>query len=161
MIKTMQCPGCGEVIRFDDTRPSNFCMTCGQRLYRDIKQDNNPGQGPVPNPVERSFANPANFRPASQGNLIISYVSEHPRVNMTVTFVNTRSRDFFTNNQNRAYNLYPGIHLIDFKIGKRTYRREVSIYPNSRPVMVQASWRRGVARISIMDLTPGMPMTGF
>lgn len=158
MIKSLQCPNCGKDIRSDDV----FCMSCGKRIYEDTEKVNNVLVArPVSEPVSQPFAN-APYNPALQqnvsGNLIISYQSEHPRVNMYVTFISTKYRDYYTNGQTRGYNLFPGIHAIVFKIGKRAYRRDVTVYSESQPVIVYASWRRGVARISIVNPQNGYPM---
>ena len=162
----MQCPGCGKETKYDDTWSSFFCMSCGQKLQRPAVQTNNsvqttPRPAPVTQPAPRAFANPVAFQPAAQGDLIVSYASEHPRVNMVVIFLITKFKDRFTNGDTRAYNLGPGMHVINFQIGKRVYRREITIYPGNKPVMVQASWRRGVARISIINPQPGNPMMGY
>lgn len=162
MIKTVQCPGCGESATFDESNPARFCMSCGHRLFEDTAQISSQMQSyPAPGQVSTPAFQPAPIMAFPQGtNLIVSYSSEHPRVNMVITFISTRFRERYVNGTTKAYCLVPGMHAINFTIGKRTYRRDIYISPDGRPVTVQASWHRGVARIAIMNPTAGnIPMT--
>lgn len=161
MNNLMRCPYCGREIRSDDV----FCTSCGERIFRNTAQANNalatrPVSEPISKPFSDAFYNPVALQQNMAGNLIITYESEHPRVNMYVTFISTKYREYYTNGQTRAYNLVPGIHAIIFKIGKRAYRRDVTIYSENMPVTIYASWHRGVARISIVNPQTGYPMMG-
>ena len=157
MIKRVRCPGCGEIASFDESDPSRFCMMCGHKLFENVPQKSI--QTPTP-PASRPVSKPS-FQPApvqsypKGSNLIVTYSSEHPRVNMIITFISTRYRENFYNGTTKAYNLDPGTHSINFTIGKRTYRRDIYISPNGIPVTVHASWRRGVARIEIINPPAG------
>ena len=91
-------------------------------------------------------------------NLIISYTSEHPRVFLVSTILATGQSFQYSHGQSMTFTLTPGIHAIDMKIGKRTYRRDVLIGAGSEPVRILASWSRGTARITIMGpQQPGSP----
>ena len=114
-----------------------------------------PVNSQAPAPMVAPIFNPPPVQAAPGANLIISYYSEHPRVFLISTILATGASYQYSHGQSMAFNLMPGLHPIDFKIGKRTYRREILINPNQEPVRVVASWSRGTARISIMN--PAMP----
>ena len=175
----VKCPYCNQITGYDDSRPFAFCMLCGKKISLAPQPANNqvsapvnnPASVPVNNPVnvpvmasvnpaQVSYSAPVNAPAAVQNyaggpNLIITYYSEHPRVFLITTILATGACHQYSNGQSMAFNLVPGIHAINFKIGKRTYRRDILINPNQEPVRVVASWGRGTARISIVN--PAMP----
>ncbi len=174
----VKCPYCNQITGYDNSRPFAFCMLCGKQISitppaannqvapaNSQTPVNNPGVSPVnyqvpvnspaPAPMVAPVFNPPPVQAAPGANLIISYYSEHPRVFLISTILATGASYQYSNGQSMAFNLMPGLHPIDFKIGKRTYRREILINPNQEPVRVVASWGRGTARISILN--PSQP----
>lgn len=144
----VKCPYCGKTTGYDDSKPFGFCMMCGGKIVLSVKQNVNvpPVASVAYNaPMSSIYGNP---------NLVISYTSEHPGVYMITTLLSTGASYQYTHGQSMGFTLTPGIHSIDFKIGKRTYRRDVVIYQNTDPVRVLCSWARGTARITIMQ-APG------
>lgn len=169
MLFNVKCPSCGSVILFDDSRVFMFCRVCGQKLYKDpsMTAENQPAQpqvqyaqqpqAPVQMPVVMQPHVPVQNVPGSP-NLIISFTSEHPRVFLITTILATGQSFQYSHGQSMTFTLTPGIHAIDLKIGKRTYRRDVLINAVGDPVRILASWSRGTARISIMGpQQPGSP----
>lgn len=168
----VKCPYCNQITGYDDSRPFAFCMLCGKKISLAPAPANNQVSAPVNNqvsapvsnpvvaPVNNPVSAPAGYTAPVQTypggpNLIITYYSEHPRVFLITTILATGACHQYSNGQSMAFNLVPGIHAINFKIGKRTYRRDILINPNQEPVRVVASWGRGTARISIVN--PAMP----
>lgn len=153
----VKCPYCNQITGYDNSRPFAFCMLCGKQISITPPAANNQ-VAPVntaPAPMVNPVFNPPPVQAAPGANLIISYYSEHPRVFLISTILATGASYQYSNGQSMAFNLVPGLHPIDFKIGKRTYRREILINPNQEPVRVVASWGRGTARISILN--PSQP----
>lgn len=159
----VKCPYCNQITGYDNSRPFAFCMLCGKQISiapvpanSQVALVNNQAPAPAVAPVNNPVYNPAPVQTVPGGaNLIISYYSEHPRVFLISTILATGASYQYSNGQSMAFNLMPGIHPIDFKIGKRTYRREILISPNQEPVRVVASWGRGTARINIIN--PSQP----
>ena len=152
----VKCPYCNGVTGFDDSRPFAFCNQCGKQISLGTSQPNN-YQAPAP----AGYTAPVQTMPAQPNyggaNLVISYTSEHPRVYLIVSILATGASYQFVSGGSIALNLAPGIHPIDFKIGKRTYRRDILITPGGEPVRAMASWSRGTARIAIIN--PSQPGT--
>ena len=160
----VKCPYCNQITGYDNSRPFAFCMLCGKQISiapapanSQVAPVNNQAPAPVTAPVYNPVYNPAPVQNVPGANLIISYYSEHPRVFLISTILATGASYQYSNGQSMAFNLMPGIHPIDFKIGKRTYRREILISPNQEPVRVVASWGRGTARINFIN--PSQPGT--
>lgn len=154
----VKCPYCNQITGYDNSRPFAFCMLCGKQISIAPAPANSqvaPVNSPAPAPMVAPVFNPPPVQAAPGANLIISYYSEHPRVFLISTILATGASYQYSNGQSMAFNLMPGLHPIDFKIGKRTYRREILINPNQEPVRVVASWGRGTARISILN--PSQP----
>lgn len=155
----VKCPYCNQITGYDDSRPFAFCMLCGKQISLAPAPASAPVTAPVSAPINAPAYVPVNPAPAQNNaggpNLIITYYSEHPRVFLITTILATRACHQYSNGQSMAFNLVPGIHAINFKIGKRTYRRDIFISPNQEPVRVVASWGRGTARINIIN--PAMP----
>ena len=166
----VKCPYCNQITGYDNSRPFAFCMLCGKQISLGTAPANvpanvpanNPSMAPVSypapanSPVIAPVNNPAPVQNYAGGpNLIITYYSEHPRVFLISTILATGASYQYSNGQSMAFNLVPGIHAINFKIGKRTYRRDILINPNQEPVRIAASWSRGTARITIIN--PSQP----
>ena len=153
----VKCPYCNQITGYDNSRPFAFCMLCGKQISITPPAANNQVTpvNTAPAPMVAPVFNPPPVQAAPGANLIISYYSEHPRVFLISTILATGASYQYSNGQSMAFNLMPGLHPIDFKIGKRTYRREILINPNQEPVRVVASWGRGTARISILN--PSQP----
>ena len=146
----VKCPYCNQITGYDNSQPSAFCMMCGKQISLGAPAVNN-----VQPTVPVTYQMPVQTLSGS-GNLIISFSSEHPRVFLISTILATGESYQYSNGQSMIFNLVPGIHSIDFKIGKRTYRRDLIIPPNGEHVRVHASWARGTARITILNPTqPG------
>lgn len=161
MLINVKCPSCGSVILFDDSRAFMFCRVCGQKLLKDPSMTAAVQQPQVQyaqiTPVIMPAQVPVHGVPGGP-NLIISFTSEHPRVFLVSTILATGQSFQYAHGQSMTFTLTPGIHAIDMKIGKRTYRRDVFISAGGDPVRILASWSRGTARISIMGpQQPGSP----
>lgn len=154
----VRCPYCNGITGFDNSRPFAFCNHCGKQISLGTNQPNN-YQAPAPAPISPMApvqSMPPQVYSGCGANLVISYTSEHPRVYLIATILATGASYQFVSGGSMAFNLNPGIHPIDFKIGKRTYRRDILITPNGEPVRAMASWSRGTARITIINPTqPG------
>ena len=155
----VKCPYCNQVTGYDDSRPFAFCMLCGKQIsLAPAAPAVNPT--PVSAPAPAGYMAPAPVTAPAQNyaggaNLIVTFYSEHPRVFLITTILATGASYQYANGQSMAFNLVPGIHAINFKIGKRTYRRDIIINPGQEPVRVVASWGGGTARINIVN--PAMP----
>ncbi|MCR4729665.1 MAG: hypothetical protein K5881_01920 [Saccharofermentans sp.] len=159
----VKCPYCNQITGYDNSRPFAYCMLCGKQISLAPQPANDPVSAPVNVPVNQApvtYSAPVSTQVPVQNyaggpNLIITYYSEHPRVFLITTILATGACHQYSNGQSMAFNLVPGIHAINFKIGKRTYRRDILINPNQEPVRVVASWGRGTARINIIN--PSQP----
>ena len=125
------CPFCLKTTTYNDTKLYGFCMRCGQKI---------------------SFSS----KPAA--NLIISFINTFPEkeICFLVTILSTGKTYSCGSGQSLEFYLAPGIQAIDIRIGYRTYRRNVFIDTNNRPIQMLASWglnRRGygIAQITIND----------
>ena len=151
----VRCPYCNGITGFDNSRPFAFCNHCGKQISLGTNPPNNyqaPAPAPISNMAPVQSVPPQVF---SGANLVISYTSEHPHVYLIATILATGASYQFVSGGSMAFNLNPGIHPIDFKIGKRTYRRDILISPGGEPVRAMASWSRGTARITIIN--PAQP----
>ena len=145
----VKCPFCHGVTGYDCTQPYAFCMQCGKKI---VMQSVPVSAAPATQAVNYSMpAQSVNGTP----NLVISFTSEHPRVFLISTLLENGVNYQYAHGQSMGFNLMPGVHPIDLKIGKRTYRRDIVIYPNCDPVRVFCSWARGTARITIIN--PAQP----
>ena len=156
----VKCPYCNQITGYDDSRPFAFCMLCGKQISLAPTPSSNPVSAPVNNPAPVSYSQPVSAPALSQNyaggpNLIITFYSEHPRVFLITTILATGASYQYANGQSMAFNLVPGIHAVNFKIGKRTYRRDILINPGQEPVRAVASWGGGTARINIIN--PSQP----
>ena len=140
----VKCPYCNQITGYDDSRPFAFCMLCGKQISLAPMPSSNTVSAPAPS---------QNY--AGGPNLIITFYSEHPRVFLITTILATGASYQYANGQSMAFNLVPGIHAVNFKIGKRTYRRDILINPGQEPVRAVASWGGGTARINIIN--PSQP----
>ena len=152
----VKCPYCSGITGFDDSRPFAFCNHCGKQISLGTNQ---PAGYQAPAPAPAGYMAPVQSVPVqnfSGANLVISYTSEHPRVYLIATILVTGASYQFVSGGSMAFNLNPGIHPVDFKIGKRTYRRDILVPASGEPVRAMASWSRGTARITIINPTqPG------
>lgn len=152
----VKCPYCNGITSYEDSSPFSFCNNCGMKISLGTNQPNN-YQAPAPAPA--GYMAPVQSAPVQNyggANLVVSYSSEHPRVYLILTILATGASYQFVSGGSMAFSLSPGIHPIDFKIGKRTYRRDILINPSGEPVRAMASWSRGTARITIINPTlPG------
>ena len=140
----VKCPFCHGVTGYDCKKPFAFCMQCGKKI---ILKSIPVGTAPVTTVNYPTPAQSFNGTP----NLVISFESENLNVFLISTLLENGVNYQYSHGQSMGFNLMPGVHPIDLKIGKRTYRRDIVIYPNTDPVRVFCSWARGTARIIIAN----------
>ena len=143
MIYKMICPQCSAPLEMEDTKEFMFCRFCGTKIANlaqrvEINQQVNVS-GTVVHVTDRT----------NEPNLIISYSSANPAVQMQVTIQCIGiKKALLMNGQNMSFRLPDGINIIAVKIGKINYKREVVINSAKGPVRFYASWA-GHAHINI------------
>ncbi len=137
MLYKMVCPQCNAPMDMDDTKEFMFCPYCGTKVANlaqkvEINQQVNVS-GTVMHKTDHS----------NEPNLMISYSSSSPEVQMLVTIPSVRvKKALAVSGQNMSFRLPEGVNTIALKIGKINYKREVNINSSKGPVRVYASWSK-------------------
>lgn len=139
MIVKFFCTKCGTQIESDDSRDFVFCTRCGSR--ETVKRP--AAAQPAAQPAAQAAA-----RPAGQPNLIVSYSSINPGVNMILDVMSINMRYFFQSGMSMPFTLPAGQHILILQIGRKRYKRSVYLTANGLPVTVNSAWD-GRARINI------------
>ncbi len=143
MIYKMVCPQCNAPLEMDDTKDFMFCRFCGTKVANlsqkvEINQQVNVS-GTVMHVNDRT----------NEPNLLISYSSSNPGVQMMVTIPSIGiKKALLMNGQEMSFRLPNGVNTIAVKIGKINYKRNVLINSAKGPVRFYASWA-GRAHINI------------
>lgn len=159
MSQLVKCLKCDENIELISEKPAAFCPFCGVKLneavYNDTKTvgvDNTN----APNTVNsqdliESNTQQRNLQPQApqpKPNLYISYTTANYNVTMSVRILNAGYDNLYYNNQAFSYCLNPGVYFLQFRIGNRTYNRNINIMPSGFPIQIYCSWN-GRANIII------------
>ena len=120
MISYINCKRCGASITYDDTQAFMFCGSCGTRFENTL-----PRKPQVQNtPVVNSYQPQQNkMRP----NLIVTYNTTNPRLQMFLRNATTEEKHFFTSGQTMSFTLIPGTYTLFLKLGNKFYRRDVAV----------------------------------
>ncbi|MBQ6016495.1 MAG: hypothetical protein IJL19_01280 [Clostridiales bacterium] len=120
MISYINCKRCGASITYDDTQAFMFCGSCGTRfentLPRNTQKQFQPAVG--------SYT-PQQKQPNS--NLIVTYNTTNPRLQMFFRNATTEEKLFFDPGQTRSFSLTPGTYTLFLRLGGKFYRKDVAV----------------------------------
>ena len=160
MSQILKCTNCNKDIELISEKPAAFCPFCGTKLDGAI--DNAAGGSKANEPLDNT-ANTVNCQdqttintrqnlqpqaPQQKPNLYISYTTANYNVTMSVRILNAGYDNLYYNNQAFSYCLNPGVYFLQFRIGNRTYNRNINIMPGGFPIQIYCSWN-GRANIII------------
>ena len=155
MLVEMKCPSCAGTMNFDDSRDFMFCPYCGNKVANLAQQININQQVTVSGTV--NYVQDRSNDP----NLYISFNTSDPTIVMETKIVsdntNAPSNAFvgmvsklvppgakhtYVNGQTMSFHLSQGPHRIVFKIGKKSYNKDIVIPPSNSPVRIYASFSK-------------------
>ncbi len=170
MSQLIKCYKCDESIELISEKPAAFCPFCGVKLNEKIdsettevvNSDNvnttmlNVNDNTVNNTINSQNLTLSNTQqqdlqtkaPQQKPTLYISYTTANYNVTMSVRILNAGYDNLYYNNQAFSYCLNPGIYFLQFRIGNRTYNRNINIMPGGFPIQIYCSWN-GRANIVI------------
>ena len=119
----VQCPTCGKVFEYEDSRAFMFCSYCGTKVTNQLQPTYN--QGTMLQ--QRTNAAPS-------GNVIVEYSTTKPQVSLMIVIDGEKWT--FPNNARKEFTLSPGLHDIVFYVGRRGWRRAVNVPYGGNPVHI-------------------------
>lgn len=133
MFKQFFCTKCGAPIEADDSRAFVFCTRCGSRETVPGSTAPMPPQSAVPNLNRPAYSD-------EQANLVIDYNATNPAVLMLVRITETNLSYQLQSGMVLPLMMSSGMHTLIITIGRKAYRRNVTVYPNTQPIVMHCSW---------------------
>ena len=131
-IFSLKCPQCGANMTADAKNETFVCEYCGHKVVNAPEKVNVTHSGVVLLKQDRS----------NEPNLIITFTTSNPSVNMVTRIVATGEKSVYVNGTTTSFHLAPGVHDVILKIGSKNYKRTVTIPQDNTPVKISAGFAR-------------------
>ncbi len=122
MIK-LQCPNCGNIMDYDESRDFMFCTNCGSKISN--KPMTSISMGGVAQPRVNT---------ATMPNVAVEYTTTRPE--FPLTLVVDGERWTFPNNSRKEFTLAPGVHTVLFYVARRGWKKVVNVPYGNVPVRI-------------------------
>ena len=123
MMIQLQCPHCGNIINYDDTRDFMFCQNCGTKV----------SNKPMTDMIGGGVAQPR-VNTATAPNVVVDYSTTRPEYPLTL--VVDGERWTFPNNSRKEFTLSPGVHTVLFYVARRGWKKIVNVPYGNYPVHI-------------------------